>query len=176
MPSDDRVFHTRQIFITVSPNLCHRIKEYFNRLRESAMLAGKKISMTQFYEYRRKKEEEETDGIDSMFEEGEEKDDIPNIFHELEDHHFPLFITYDKFSKMLQETYGIKNITKQRKLDADDIDTYNEKKFNQKSSSIKTTNFVDYNVFQKRYWPRLNCKFDCELVYAEFSIIKAYNQ
>jgi hypothetical protein len=168
MPSNDRVFHKRQIFITLSPNLCHRVKEYFNRLRESAMLAGKKITMAQFYEYKRKKEEEEADGIDSMFEEGEEEDDIPNTFRELADHHFPLFITYEKFSKMLQETYGIKNI---RKLDADDIDT-NDKK----SSFIKTTNFVDYNVFRKKYWPRLNSNFDCELVYAEFSIIKACNQ
>ncbi|PKY58174.1 P-loop containing nucleoside triphosphate hydrolase protein [Rhizophagus irregularis] len=175
--SNDKTFNIRQIFITLSPNLCHRVKEYFNRLRESAMLAGKKISMTQFYEYKRKKEEEEVlDGIDSMFEEGNEEDDIPNSFHELADHHFPLFITYDKFSKMLQETYGIKSITKQRNLDAEnDIDSYDKENFYQKSSSIKTTNFVDYKVFQRRYWHRLNCDFDCELVYAEFSIIKGSN-
>ncbi|CAB5211866.1 unnamed protein product [Rhizophagus irregularis] len=176
MPSNDKVFHKRQIFITLSPNLCNRVKEYFNKLRESAILAGKKISMTQFYEYRRKKEEEEADRIDSMFEEGDEDDNIPNSFHKLADRHFPLFITYDKFSKMLQETYGIKNIINQRNLDADEIgeiDTNDEEeKFYQKSSFIKTTNFVDYNVFRKKYWPCLNCKFDCELVYAEFSIIK----
>ncbi|CAB4422241.1 unnamed protein product [Rhizophagus irregularis] len=170
--SNDKTFNIRQIFITLSPNLCHRVNEYFNKLRESAMLAGKKISMTQFYEYRRKKEEEEVDG-DSMFEEGNEEDDIPNSFHELADHHFPLFITYDKFSRMLQETYGIKNFTKQRNFDIDIHDK--EEKFYQKSSFIKTTNFVDYNVFRKRYWPRLICKFDCELVYAEFSIIKGSN-
>ncbi|POG66195.1 hypothetical protein GLOIN_2v1659127 [Rhizophagus irregularis DAOM 181602=DAOM 197198] len=171
-PSNDKVFHKRQIFITLSPNLCHRVKEYFNKLLESAMLAGKEISITQLNEYRRKKEEEEADRIDSMFEEGDEDDNIPNSFHKLADHHFPLFITYDKFSKMLRETYGIKNVINQRNLDAaDEIDT-NENFYQKSSSSIKTTNFVDYNVFRKKYWPCLNCKFDCELVYAEFSIIK----
>ncbi|CAB4422233.1 unnamed protein product [Rhizophagus irregularis] len=174
--SNDRVFIKRQIFITVSPNLRDRVKEYFNKLRESAMLAGKKISMAQFYEYRRKKEEAEADGTDTMLEEGDDDDDIPNSFHELEDHHFPLFITYDKFSKMLQETYAIKNLIKQRKLGADNIDSYDkEGRFYQKSSFVKTTNFVDYKVFQKRYWRRLSCDFDCELVYAEFSIIKGSN-
>ncbi|PKK63431.1 hypothetical protein RhiirC2_855013 [Rhizophagus irregularis] len=171
-PSNDKVFHKRQIFITLSPNLCHRVKEYFNKLRESAMLAGKDISITQLNEYRRKKEKEEADRIDSMFEEGDEDDNIPNSFHKLADHHFPLFITYHKFSKMLQETYGIKNIINQRNLDAGEIDT-NENLYQKSSSFIKTTNFVDYNVFRKKYWPCLNCKFDCELVYAEFSIIKA---
>ncbi|CAB5211870.1 unnamed protein product [Rhizophagus irregularis] len=174
--SNDRVFIKRQIFITVSPNLRDRVKEYFNKLRESAMLAGKKISMAQFYEYRRKKEEAEADGTDTMLEEGDDDDDIPNSFHELEDHHFPLFMTYDKFSKMLQETYAIKNLIKQRKLGADNIDSYDkEGRFYQKSSFVKTTNFVDYKVFQKRYWRRLSCDFDCELVYAEFSIIKGSN-
>jgi hypothetical protein len=139
------------------------------------MLAGKKISMTQFYEYRKKKEETEAGGANTMLEEGDEEDDIPNSFRELEDHHFPLFITYDKFSKMLQETYGIKDITKKRKLDTDNIDS-NDKEggFYRKSSFIKTTNFVDYKAFRTRYWHRLNCDFDPELVYAEFSIIKVF--
>ena len=70
------------------------------------MLAGKKTSMKQYYEYKKKKEEEEDDT--RMFEEGDEETiPIPNSFRQLADHHFPLFVTYKKFSKMLMKTYGI---------------------------------------------------------------------
>ncbi|GBB85844.1 hypothetical protein RclHR1_01230007 [Rhizophagus clarus] len=86
----------------------------------------------------RKKKKKQIDGMGSMFEEGNEKDDISNSFNELADCHFPLFITYDKFFKMLQEMYGIKNVIKQRKLDAADIDTYDKKeKLYQSHLSLK---------------------------------------
>jgi hypothetical protein len=184
---NNRNFYKRQIFITVSPTFRHRVKKHFNTVRDSAMLSRKKMSMAQFNEYRKKKEEEGfSDPI--MHEERDEEEElnsIPDTFNHLQltDDKFPLFITFDKFSKMLQGTYGINNkdLTKKKKLDADNNDSY-IKKSNRKLSFINTEdkNFVDYNVFRKRYWPSLHdyCKqkFDCELVYAEFSIIKVRNQ
>ncbi|RIA97760.1 P-loop containing nucleoside triphosphate hydrolase protein [Glomus cerebriforme] len=186
---DDKVFHKRQIFITMSPNLRHRVKKYFDNIRESAILARTKMTNAQFREYREKKDEES--GIESkMHEEKDEEEElngIPDSFNHLQltDKYFPLFITFDKFSKMLQGTYGISNrdITKQKKYDTDNIDSFDKGKFepNRKSSFINTEdkNFVDYNRFQKKYWPSLNdrCrqKFDCVLVYSEFSIIKGSN-
>ncbi|CAG8785289.1 2711_t:CDS:2, partial [Acaulospora morrowiae] len=128
----------KQIFITVSYNLCRRVREYFHRIRESAVLAGKKMSIAEFNEYTRRKEEEggnndnDVDLVDDdMIEEDDEKrdlSDIPNSFHLLNEHHFPLFITYDKFSEMLQGTYGIdiqKLIMKQKNIE-DDIYTSEE--------------------------------------------------
>ena len=83
-----------------------------------------------------------------MFEEGDEDQelgDIPNSFRQLKDHHFPLFITYDKFSKMLQGTYDIdcQKLTKQQKPDADNIDSYEddeEEESYQRSSFTNTIN------------------------------------
>ncbi|CAG8547507.1 18433_t:CDS:10 [Acaulospora morrowiae] len=154
----------KQIFITVSYNLCRRVKEYFHRLRESAVLAGKKMSIAEF---------------------NEELSDIPNSFHLLKDHHFPLFITYDKFSEMLQGTYGIdiqKLTTQQKEIEDDDIYTSedDEEKFPLINvSDASWAHFVDYNLFEKKYWPHFNyCyrkKLNCELVYSEFSIIKGTN-
>ncbi|CAG8520792.1 11613_t:CDS:10, partial [Gigaspora margarita] len=43
-----RGYYKRQIFITVSNNLCRRIKRYFKRLKESVMFAEKKLSKAQF--------------------------------------------------------------------------------------------------------------------------------
>ncbi|CAG8553834.1 5171_t:CDS:10 [Ambispora gerdemannii] len=180
--------HKRQIFITVSRNLCRRVKEYFYRLRESAALAKTKMTIAQFHEYARKKEEEDcganlTD--DKMDEEGDDdKDlsDIPNSFSQLTEDHFPLFITYKKFSEMLEGTYGIdtRKLIQQSKVDRDNEDAYNdeEKEFYHKSFFVNTSwaHFVDYDVFKKKYWNRFNeDKLDCELVYSEFSIIKGSN-
>ncbi|CAG8491849.1 5685_t:CDS:10 [Ambispora gerdemannii] len=173
--------HIRQIFITVSHNLCYRVKEYFYGLQESALLAEAKMSRDQFYEYAKKKETEDwnIDPINNkMLEEEDEDRDlskIPNSFSQLNDAHFPLFITYKKFSEMLEGTYGID--ARQSEIDKDNDE---EEESHPKSSFFNTFNkawahFVDYDVFKKRYWNRLNSKFDCELVYSEFSIIKGSN-
>src|SRR3954451_20116718 len=103
---NDKSLRKRQIFITKSPRLCYEVRKYFYKLRKSAMLAGKKMTMRQYYEYKRKKDDDDDDT--KMFEEGDEEIiPIPNSFRQLEDYHFPLFITYKKFSKMLLKTYGI---------------------------------------------------------------------
>jgi hypothetical protein len=102
-------FYKRQMFITVSYNLYNWIEEYFNRLRDSVKLAERKMSMAEFIEYTSKKEEE-NDIEETMLEEGDEEkrmNKIPKSFYKLEDHHFLLFVTYEKFSSMLQETYNI---------------------------------------------------------------------
>jgi hypothetical protein len=160
----------------VSPILCCRVRDDFYKLRESAMLAGKKMTLSQYWEYKRVQEE---GGIthNISLEESDDEQNIPNSFHQLTDHHFPLFITYDKFSKMLLETYGInsQNLAVQQKLYQNNIDSYDDDNQN----SYYNKYFVNYKVFQKRYWPSLNeyCKkkFDCGLVYSEFSIIKVCN-
>ena len=146
------------------------------------------MSMAEFNEYANKKEEEDLE--ETMLEEGDEEkkmDEIPKSFHELEDHHFPLFVTYEKFSNMLQETYDVdaQKRTIQQKFDVEDDDAHDEEESRLRPSSVKVTkaswfHFVDYDLFQKKYWARFSDyyrkKFDCELVYSEFFVIKVYNQ
>ncbi|CAG8616353.1 9660_t:CDS:10, partial [Ambispora leptoticha] len=184
--------HKRQIFITVSPVLCRRVKEYFYRLRQSAALAETKMSIAQFYEYARKKEEEScnpdlTDN--NMFEERDDDkvlSDIPDSFSQLTEEHFPLFITYKKFIEMLEGTYGIDvrkiHLNQKSKIDEDDEDIYtNEESFQPQPSFANKSNkswahFVDYDVFKKKYCNHFNeNKLDPELVYSEFSVIKGSN-
>ncbi|CAG8450090.1 7512_t:CDS:10 [Dentiscutata heterogama] len=187
---EESVFNKRQIFVTVSPTLCTRVKQYFNRLRESAMLAEKKMSFTQFYEYIKKKDEENIDSNpdDSLIEEDEEEKllgDIPNSFRQLTDDHFPLFITYEKFSQMLEGTYEIDVnklwMTKQE-FDTNDVDK--DEKYNPMPSFVDTSkkswaHRVTFNLFQKKYWNHFSDhyrrKLDSALVYTEFSIIKGSN-
>ncbi|CAB4488006.1 unnamed protein product [Rhizophagus irregularis] len=184
---NNRNFYKRQIFITVSYNLRHHVKKYFDRLLESAELAGKQITKAEFRKYREKKERGECVSTLTMREERDEEKElkeIPNTFNylQLTDDKFPLFITFDKFFEMLQGTYGIKNqdFIIQKKLNADNIDLYDKDKerFNRITKDTEEI-FVSYDRFRKKYWPSLNDyskkKFDCELVYSEFSIIKGTN-
>src|SRR5437763_8972227 len=109
----------RQIFITLSPNLCQEVKEHFNKLRESTVFpvgSSNNINRTN-----------KTNDTDTNFEENDIMNDIPNSFRKLTDDNFPLIITYEKFIKMLQGTYGIdpENPTKLPDFSAggnDDID------------------------------------------------------
>ncbi|RHZ88684.1 hypothetical protein Glove_21g290 [Diversispora epigaea] len=183
-------FHKRQIFITVSYNLCRRVEKYFYGLLEAAKLARK--TAAEYNEYVRKREEsddiEEKDEILEEDEEEKELSKIPDSFRQLDDNHFPLFITYKKFSKMLEETYGIDvlKFTKQKKHDVEDVDLYNneDEEFHHRSSIFNLSDaswhhFINNNLFQKKYWPRFSDyyrkKLKCEQVFSEFAVIKGTN-
>ncbi|RIA86765.1 hypothetical protein C1645_318131 [Glomus cerebriforme] len=179
--TNGKYFNKRQIFITMSKELRHRVKKYFNKLKYSAALAGTKMTMAQFRKEGKKKEEDFDQIMHEEKDDEQELKNIPDSFNHLHltDKYFPLFITFDKFTQMLQGTYGINNqeITKQKKYNADNIDLYdNEKDGKPSSGDTEDENFVDYKKFLKKYWTSLdnycNQKFDCELVYSEFSIIK----
>ncbi|CAG8506159.1 5597_t:CDS:10 [Cetraspora pellucida] len=150
----------RQLFITVSGNLRRSIKQYFNRLQESVMLADAGNRTTIKNEY-----------TEQFLDENK----IPDSFRLLEDEHFPLFITYDKFSKMLLGTYevDVQKLIKRQKSDTDDEE---ETYFSFNSFDTFNPHFVDYRMFTIKYWPRLGDfytqKLDCELVYSEFSVIR----
>ncbi|RHZ88681.1 hypothetical protein Glove_21g295 [Diversispora epigaea] len=185
-------FHKRQIFITVSYNLCRRVEKYFNGLLEAVAFARK--TAADYNEYVRKREEsDEIEEKDEILEEDDEEEElskIPNSFRLLNDNHFPLFITYEKFSKMLEGTYGIDvlKFTKQKKhaVEDDDDDLYNneDEEFHHRSSILNLSDaswhhFIDYNLFQKKYWPRFSDyyrkKLKCEQVFSEFAVIKGTN-
>jgi hypothetical protein len=170
----------------VSTYLRDKVKRYFDELLESAILAGKKMTMADYYEDRRKtKDDTSSVPLDAEV----EKHVIP--FHLLEDCDFPLFITYEEFSEMLQKTYGIdaQKSTIKQKFDASD-DIYNNDAYGDKEEQFRLNyfedmsrsswaHFVDYDLFKKKYWPRFSDsyrkKLDCELVYSEFTIIKVCN-
>ncbi|CAJ0877840.1 4190_t:CDS:10 [Entrophospora sp. SA101] len=156
IPNDnDENSHKRQIFITLSGHLCCRVKDHFNKLRESAEFADERMTMAQFHEYLSRKGEEDGNidmTNDTKLEEEDMQDDIPNSFHQLTDVHFPLIITYKKFIKMLQGTYH----------------------FISSVSDASWRNFVDYKLFVDKYCTNYY-RNKSGLIFSEFSIIKGSN-
>jgi hypothetical protein len=86
-----------------------------------------------------------------MLQEGDEEkmmNKIPKSFHQLEDHHFPLFITYEKFSRKLTTLTLRKDHT--AKVDVEDDDAHHEKEFRLRfSPKASWFHFTDYDLPEK---------------------------
>jgi hypothetical protein len=134
----------------VSYHLLRRVRKYFDKLQKSAVLSGKKISKNEYIAWKKNGGEPADDSDDDDSDDDPDENDgmkkIPNSFHQLTNDHFPLFVTYKKFSEMIQGT------------------------------THSWAHFVNYKLFKTKYWPRISARnrtrLDCELVYSEFSIIK----
>ncbi|KAH7446733.1 hypothetical protein KP509_01G071000 [Ceratopteris richardii] len=144
----------RQLFVSVSPLLCIRIRDYFLKLKASFRAVSDHA------------ERMSTDTTGRMLEEEDEESlfsSIPNEITVLSDEHFPMFITFRKLMMML---YGslISILMKQQEsdliarefldvtVDDGDIDI---------SSALSKLHFfsqsrkVDYELFERQYWPKM---------------------
>ena len=79
----------RQIFVTKSRVLAKKVEEYFTKLLESLALAGYSLEDLKRMQVRNA----ESGLVDA---DDEDQADIPQRYSELEENHFPLFVTFDK--------------------------------------------------------------------------------
>jgi predicted DNA-binding ArsR family transcriptional regulator len=91
----------RQIFVTQSPVLVKNVKKYFLKLMSSIEVTADTIEeihrTEQDIEQEAKTpEEEEEEGLISQQYSKRWGSDLPERFSELQDGHFPLFVTYDQ--------------------------------------------------------------------------------
>ncbi|KAG8926817.1 hypothetical protein FRC01_008332 [Tulasnella sp. 417] len=86
----------RQMFVTQSRMLANRVQQYWIKLQQN---------------------EDDTDDASQQkfssfslldLDEGAEEDVLPSKFSELDDSHFPLFLTYNQLCKLLEADYGLK--------------------------------------------------------------------
>lgn len=86
----------RQLFVTQSRVLAGRVKDYFDKLSDFLCAATAK-SLTDLKELGHSYEEiQHDDDLGDPEDDEEWRDDLPKRFSELEDKHFPLFLTFDK--------------------------------------------------------------------------------
>ncbi|KAI6011661.1 hypothetical protein BKA83DRAFT_630943 [Pisolithus microcarpus] len=129
----------RQIFVTKSAPLANKVGKYFVKLLESLSLAGCML--------------EELATLKSRYMDLGlvDNDDVPDIqsgipqrYSELQDHHFPLFLTFDRLARMIA---------------ADILDTdHPEAKriaslfFQSRDAEVRSDSFVSYDNFVNKYW------------------------
>lgn len=88
----DMMPRPRQIFVTQSRVLASKVEEYFGKLMESHSMR---------HETMEEAEKLAKKGVKALVDEDEEEiweSILPVRFSELQDNHFPLFVTYDRVS------------------------------------------------------------------------------
>ena len=93
--ADAGVSKPRQLFVTQSPNLAARVEEYCGQLMDSLLLGSKsKHEIRAIAEKRKGVPSEEM--LFDFEDDTTWKANLPPKFSLLEDHHFPLFLSFDK--------------------------------------------------------------------------------
>jgi hypothetical protein len=89
-----RAERPRQLFVTQSRMLADKVEEYFIKLLQSLVLSSQTESgISDLLERQRNREEA---GLVDQDEVVNWRDDLPRRFSELQDSHFPMFVTFDK--------------------------------------------------------------------------------
>jgi len=93
----------RQVFIARSQVLAMKVEEYFAKLMsslEAATCSPKELQMMQ------KDVEQEIELVDQD-DNQQQRSNVPRRFSELQDKHFPLFITYDQVQTFISSKHKI---------------------------------------------------------------------
>ncbi|KIN94542.1 hypothetical protein M404DRAFT_380086 [Pisolithus tinctorius Marx 270] len=129
----------RQIFVTKSPVLANKVEEYFVKLLESLSLAGYTLEeLARLQPRNMDLELVDTDDVPDA------QSGIPQRYSELEDHHFPLFLTFDRLARMIAADI----------LEADHPEAKRIAKLFMRSQDPEVLDsFVSYDTFANTYWP-----------------------
>ncbi|KAG1719550.1 hypothetical protein EDB19DRAFT_1860748 [Suillus lakei] len=130
----------RQIFVTKSRMLAKKVEEYFTRLLESLAMAGYTL-----HEIAKLKAQRIEDDLIDLDDAPESQMNVPTRYSQLEDKHFPLFVTFDRLAKMIAADIF--------KMDDPQTRHSAELFFNASNDVEAHDSFVTYDVFEQQYWP-----------------------
>ena len=95
MHSGEDIPKPRQLFVTQSRVLAGKVEEYFLKLLDS--LATASLTPREIAKLVKEKQSQNEDGLlIDLDDDTRWRNDLPERFSQLEDRHFPLFITFDK--------------------------------------------------------------------------------
>ncbi|KAF8060885.1 hypothetical protein FPV67DRAFT_312197 [Lyophyllum atratum] len=124
----------RQIFVTKSRVLAGKVEEYFLKLLDSLKTASQSPQELRKLIQARKVQSEDDNLVD-IDDEGTWRSDLPLRFSELQDSHFPLFLTFDRLCDLVEADFDLE-----------------DRIYNVKESKEPRT-FVFYDHFLLEYWP-----------------------
>ncbi|KAI0321916.1 hypothetical protein OF83DRAFT_135754 [Amylostereum chailletii] len=169
----------RQLFVTQSRVLADKVEEYFIKLLETLHTAAStEGDITELLA--RKKNREEA-GLVDRDEAGDWREDLPRRFSELEDAHFPMFITLDKLSSLLEADMS-QALSKTLEQDLSPATSPTQgPNVTSEYMLQKRQSFVSFDVFRDEYWQHfpqpLTKGLDPALVFSEFmGVIKGSEQ
>ncbi|KAI9436974.1 hypothetical protein H4582DRAFT_1853973 [Lactarius indigo] len=135
----------RQLFVTQSRMLADKVEEYFIKLLQSLVLASKTEGGISDLLERQKNREEA--GLVDQDEAVNWREDLPQRFSDLQDAHFPMFITFDKLSAMIEADMSHPpGIVTEDELGAGQQAESSEYMLQRRKS------FISFDVFREEYW------------------------
>ncbi|KAL5518531.1 hypothetical protein ACEPAH_213 [Sanghuangporus vaninii] len=166
----------RQLFVTRSRVLADKVKEFYAKFADFLSAASGEYSSL-----RNAQSQAEPEGLVTTDDDDDWRDNLPKRFSELQDQHFPLFLTYDKLCKLVEADLDIsfdrpKVATDRRVFRRYGIGCAGAVGDMQDDEEMQGS-FVDFERFCNEYWPHfpedLAKRLDPALVFSEFiGIIK----
>ncbi|KAG2143549.1 uncharacterized protein EDB93DRAFT_1088104 [Suillus bovinus] len=129
----------RQIFVTKYRMLAMKMEKYFTKLLESLALAG--YTLEELAKMKAHSVQESLVDLDDL-----PNSQIPMKYSELEDKHFPLFVTFDQLAKMVVADILSEDVLKTS--EGVRLGLF----FNVGDAEVHDC-FVTYDVFANQYWP-----------------------
>ena len=170
MHSGEDIPKPRQLFVTQSRVLAGKVEEYFLKLLDS--LATASLTPREIAKLVKEKQSQNEDGVlIDLDDDTRWRNDLPERFSQLEDRHFPLFITFDKVgSRVFLDRVDIYQLCWEqlcKLLEADMFYTSKETDFADSPSNGKdltgglagwynpwARSIVTFEIFRSEYWPR----------------------
>lgn len=91
----DSMQKPRQLFVTQSRVLAGKVEEYFSKLLQSLSTAERtREELAEMVKLKRTQQDEE--GLIDIDDDQDWRGDLPQRFSELQDEHFPLFLTFGR--------------------------------------------------------------------------------
>ncbi|TFY50293.1 hypothetical protein EVG20_g11606, partial [Dentipellis fragilis] len=140
----------RQVFVTKSRMLARKVEEYFMQLIKSLLLAD--TVPDHVVDLMRRWEERDQAGMYDVEELDVWRTDLPAKFSELQDYHFPLFITFDELCSLVQEDIVPRDTRPARHVRRNNREgpwssTYQDE--------MRLKKVITFEVFRTQYWPHL---------------------
>lgn len=171
----------RQMFVTQSRVLAEKVKEFFLKLYESLLSADKSPEEIRAIIAARQAQQEQ--GLVDLDEEVDWRGDLPKRYGDLNDEHFPMFITYDQLCRLLEADldYSLNSLPAKLSVQSVAEATSDHNGLSNDYMQQHRAAFVSYGTFLESYWPHfsqsLTKGLDPALVFAEFmGVLKGSEQ
>lgn len=159
----------RQVFVTQSRVLAEKVEEYYRKLTEAYVAEMRSAQESE--KLGTQKQNPEDRALVDQDEEEFWRGSLPKRFSELQDEHFPLFLTFDHLCRLLEGDLRAYNKGEFALSGANDDDTADPSTVASDYMLQRRDLFVSYGTFLQAYWPHLpqnlTKNLDPALIFAE---------
>ena len=135
----------RQLFVTQSRVLAGKVEEYFRKLHESIEIADLTPKMLKDGPSTTQHAQLNNDLL-HVDDDTKYRVDLPRRFSELRDQHFPLFLTMEKLSDLIEADVADETAIEPSSSSHVSIDV-------QQPRQLRKRELLDYTIWLSHYWP-----------------------